>query len=437
VPVRLVLIALLLVGCEGKVHKRAAKLERHGDAPPVVVVDREVRGGSLGEEVEPNDEPGAAMKVTVPGGVRGTLATEADVDLFQFDIAEDGMLAVVVSGIEDVDSQVEVVSGAKVLYVSDRARADTSDGFPNLPVKKGETVVVRVSEFVSKGRLQRRKRGKDQARESAAPYELHVEMVRPGSHDEVEPNDDGEGARELLLGDRGQGFVGWTKDVDDWRVSLLGFSPGFALDLDVHGVPGAQLTVEVRDAKGEPVLVRSAGKGQDVFVRNLEPASGLPSYLLRVKGSRSHPEEGYVITASSHRLDPGDEIEPNDDKGKPTELGSDTEQSQGEGHGYVVSGDVDRFRLPAPPVPSVLNLSLEVPATSDLSLAIEQGGATLAKADAAKVGGPEKVVGVPVEPGSPIDVVITGTLAGDAPGSYRFTWQVMGGGAGAPADELE
>lgn len=437
-PVRLLLIALLLAGCEGKVRKSAPKLERRGDAPPVVVVDREIRGTtSLSEEAEPNDEPGAAMKVAAPGGVRGTLASEADVDVFRFEVGEDGMLAVVVSGIEGVDVLVEVVAGTKVLFSSDRGGADTAEGFPNLPVSKGDGVVVRVSEFVSKGRLQRRKRGKDQARSEAAPYELRAELVGPGNHDEVEPNDDGQGARELLLGDRGQGFIGWNKDVDDWRVSLLGFSAGYALDVDVRGVPGAELTLEVRDDKGKVVLRRSAGKGQDVFVRNLEPVVGLPHYVLRLSASRSNPEEGYVVSASSHRLEPGEEIEPNDDKDKATEVAGESGQGRGEGHGYLVSGDVDRFRLPAPAVPSVLNVSLDVPATSDLSLTVEQAGAMLAKADAAKVGGPERLVGVPVESGSPIDVVITGALSGDAPGSYRFTWEVVGGGAGGPVDDLE
>jgi hypothetical protein len=429
-------------GCSEKVGKSAKRFERRGDAPPVVMVDREVRGVSnLVDEVEPNDEPGKAMKLVAPAGVRATMATEADVDVYDISIPEDGQLGVEITAAKGVDLKVDVIDDDKVIFRSDRGGLDVSEGFPNLPVDKGQTVTVRVSEFISKSRQRQRKRKREKPREGPSePYDLRAVLVKePAQGMEVEPNGKAEGARELMLGERGRGFIGWAKDRDRWRVSLLGFSPGHSLDLSVTGVPGVDLTVEVVGPDGKTIAKRSGGRGQSVFVSSLEPGKGPSHYDVLVSGNRSNPVDRYQFKAWSRRFEPGDEIEPNDDAASATEVAEDG-VSNGRVKGTLAGGDRDVLALPKPAEPSVLELALEVPPGGDYKITVRQSGKALAEADAGKQGAAEKLVGVPIEPGKTILVIITGSYSGDDPGDYQLSWSYAAGGGGfddPPDEQLE
>ncbi|MBT8495400.1 MAG: hypothetical protein KJO07_20295 [Deltaproteobacteria bacterium] len=435
------LSAAVAAGCSDKVGKRAKKLERQGDEPPVVVVDREVRGVSnLASEVEPNDEVATAMKLVAPAGVRATMATESDVDLYQIKVPEDGQLGIEITGVKGVDLKVDIVAGDEVIFRSDRGGLDISEGFPNLPVSKDETVVVRVSEFISKARQRRRKRKKEKPRQGASgPYDLRAVLtVEPAQGMEVEPNGKSEGARELMLGERGKGFFGWNRDRDRWRVSLLGFSPGHSLDLSVTGVPGIAITMEVLAPDGKTITKRTGSKGQSVFIYSLEPGKGPRHYDVVVSGSRSNPVDHYQFKAWSRRFEPGDEIEPNDDAASASRVGEDGD-SKGEVRGTLAAGDRDVLSLPKPAEASVLGLDLEVPPGGDFKVTVRQSGKALAEADGGKQGAAEKLVGVPIEPGKTILVIIAGKHSGDDPGEYRMSWSYAadGGFDEPPPDELE
>ena len=439
-------VVLAGLGCSEQVRKRAKKLKRQGDAPPVVMVDREVRGVSnLADEIEPNDDAAQVMKLVAPAGVRGRFTTEKDVDLYEIEAPSAGMLSVEVTGIKDADLRVDIIDGDKVIFRSDHAGPGVGEGFPNLPVKKGEKLVVRVSELVSKARLKRRKRKKvkasDKPREGASdPYDLRAVVVaEPPEGAEVEPNSKSDGARELMLGERGNGYIGWAGDRDRWRVSLLGFSPGHSLDVSVTGVPGAVLTVDVLGPDGKIVTKRIGTRGQSVFVTSLEPGKGPSHYDIQISGSRSNPIDGYQIKAWSRRFETGDEIEPNDDAASATKVGDDG-ASKGEVRGSLMGGDRDVLSLPKPSEPSVLNLSMQVPPGGDFAVTVRQGGRALAKADGGKQGAAEKLVGVPVDAGKTILLIVTGKHTGDADGTYSIQWDFaadQGGFEDPPDDQLE
>ncbi len=438
-PIWPLLALLALSGCDSKVRARAKKLERRGGAPPVVVADKEVRGSTeLIDEIEPNDEANAAMKLSAPMGVKGTFASRTDVDLYRISVPADGTLSVVVDGVDGVDVIVDVVAGDKVLFSSDRGPADSAEGFPNLPVTEGQIVLLRVREFLKKKKRRRKKKKKEAADVGgpSPPYELRLALdSRVSANMEVEPNAGSDGAKELLLGDKGRGYLGWNKDVDSWRVSLLGFAAGSTLDVDLLGVPGVTLTLDVVDDKGKVVTSRTGKKGGDVFIRNLEPGKGPAHYGLRIKGRRSHPLEGYTIVASSRQLEPGDEVEPNDDVERATQA-AEAGAASGQARGFALVGDKDYWRLPAPSQLAVLNLSLEVAPSSNLALAVVQGSMR-AKADAGSTGATEQLVGVPVEPGRPIIVVVSGDAPANAAAPYTLTWEIAAGQDDEANGELE
>jgi len=429
-----VVVVVAAFGCESKVTKRAKKLERRGDAPPVVVIDREVRAAAQTAEKEPNEEIATAMAIKAPAAIRGTLASADDVDVYKISIEEPGTLRATVAAVEKADLVVEILAGDKVLFRSDRGGVRTSEGFPNLPVAAGQVLFLRVKQFVKKKRKRKRKKAKDSEPGRAPEYRLEILMGGPAAAGfEAEPNSDREGAKELLLGDRGQGYIGWASDRDAWLVSLLGFTPGHSLDVDVRGVPGVALSVTVENAQGKAVVSRQGGKGQDVIVRSLEPGKGPSHYTLKVSGKRSNPVDLYTVSASSRRFDPGDEIEPNNTAENATTV-ADAEHQSGEARGHLLAGDKDYLRLPAPKVSGVLNLELRVPSKSDLKLSVVQG-TTRAEANAGGAGLAEKLVGVPVEAGRQIIVVVSGKAPGDALDPYVLKWEFSAENTDVDPDE--
>jgi hypothetical protein len=416
----LLALAVAASGVLGCGKKRAKRIERDRDAAAVVFVDRAAAATvELSDEVEPNDEESQANPVALGAGVRGSLDGESDVDVFRVEVPGDGVLGAQLSGIEGVDLILELRDkDGKVLAVSDRGPALTAEGIPNYAVGQGSYYLA-VREFV-------RKRRKDApGREGPSPtYELVVTFA-----DEVpegferEPNESADGALEVLLGDEVQGYYGWNRDVDMWKLSLEGFSTSYSLDLDLDGVPVVTPTLEILDGKGGRVLARSAGQGDGLRVRNLVPEEGSAFYYARISGRRSNPLDPYRLRVSTRLLDPDEEVEPNDTPETAGPLRDDSRESEGSRRGYIGPGDVDYYRLEAVGEPMLLSVVVEPSGDVDVKLEVATDkGAMLGASDAGKRGAREELSAVPVPAGTAVLVKLTAEGAIAEP--YQLRWSV-------------
>jgi hypothetical protein len=437
-----VVVVAALIGCSEK-PRQAKRLTRQGDAAPVVLVDREVRRDvRLADEVEPNNTTAEAAALAVGAGVRGTLLSPADVDLYRLEGFETEILDVRLTGVEDADVALDIRDkDGKVLFYSDRGPKNVDEGLPNVPVEAGQVLYLAVTEFVPKKR-KRRKKKKKNAEERTGPskeYELSVAKARaPKLEEEFEPNTDLDNARQLMLSDIGKGYLGWFGDVDLWKVSLHAFKEHNGLNVDVSGLPGLRLSVEVTDREGEVLVSRKGAKGQDVFLRNIKVNPVQEFHVVRVTSKRSHPKEMYSVRATSSPLVEGGEREPNDSAATAVQLRSDLKITSGTANGFLGAADVDYWQLSAPKLDSVLNVTLECPATMDGELIVRSGGGELAKANSGKFGASERANGLEISAGKSIIVVVKGSFEGNSAMPYSLKWALEEAtvGWGEPSDEL-
>jgi hypothetical protein len=430
-------VAALWPACTCRGEKRELGLSRVRDAAPVIVVDQPVEGGVVGplaKEVEPNDERGKAAVVAAPGGVEGTLAAAMDMDFYRIDAAPGGrtmMMRLIGPGEKEggADLVLHLYDGdGKVLLHSDRGPAGVLEALPNAALTGGATYFVSVSAFVKKDKKKPKKGDKTPAAAAGATaslqtYQLTVEPVTPATESEVEPNDLADGAREVLLADEVNGYLGWTKDVDHWKLSLDGFTGGFALDVEATAVDGVPLVLDVVAPDGHVVASRRSEKGRGVHVRGLLPESGARYWLARLSGGRSNPEEGYRLRPTSRAIGEGEEAEPNDVEDRALLIGPVGDGTEGQRRGFLDGGDVDFYRIEGASEPMALALTLEPPSSVDVQLRVlRPGGAELTRADGGKAGQREEADAL-LGGGAVLFVVVSGTALGDEADPYVLTWR--------------
>src|SRR5262249_12273817 len=162
-------------------------------------------------------------------------------------VTEAGALSVMVSAVDaDLALDIEDASGT-VIAKSDRGGVRTREGVPNLGVQPGRyTAVVREIKH-------RSRRGSAEAK-PAPVYELTAQMVpaQPGS--EHEPDDDRGTANDLIIGDTGTGFLGWSGDVDVWKISVEALAAKDAIDIELSPVDGVAYDMELDDGVGSAVV---------------------------------------------------------------------------------------------------------------------------------------------------------------------------------------
>ncbi len=436
-----------LVACGKDGGKR---IHRDRDAGARTAITRDP--GALGrtDEKEPNNDAAAATALP-PGSVaKGMLDGETDVDVYRVAIPADGQLRVSLSGIDGVDLAMELRDGAgTVLAKSDRGPALTIEGFPNYGVRHGDYLLY-VKEFVKprkKPKPVKPKKGQPAPPDAGADpnarlgpsnvYELTVEVVPPVDLQEIEPDEDAGTAVEVMLGDSVTGWIGWSGDVDVWKIPLEGMAPQYALDLELDGVDGVALSVQLEDAGGAAVLTRKGTKGGGVSIHGFVPAIGAgaaPYHLVRIAGDRSNPEQPYVLHITTRLLDDDEEAEPNDTAANATPLRADATVTSGAMRAGYALGDVDRFVLEPLAAPGLLDLGVEPPTGVAVQLELAAGDAPLATATAAKIGERVRLTGVSVPAGAPLVVTVKASKPAKTDGGearpYRLTWSL------APADEL-
>lgn len=406
------------------------------------------------DEREPNND--AAVASALPPGhlARGSIDGEADVDVYRVAVAAPGQLKVSLSGIDGVDLALELRdAGGAVLAKSDRGPALTTEGFPNFAVRRGDYVLV-VKEFVKPRKKPKpakpsKKKGAPppldagvdpNARVGASPiYELSVEVLDAPDLQELEPDDDAGGAVDLMLGDSVRGWLGWNGDVDVWKVPLEGMAPQYALDLEVTGVDGVTLDVQVQDAGGATVIGRKGAKAGGVTIRGVVPALGAgsaPFHLVRIAGDRSHPDSTYELRVTTRLLDTDEEAEPNDDAAAATPLRADVSITSGAMRASYSLGDVDRYVLDPQAEPGLLDVALEPPTGIAFALELVAGDTRLAGVTAAKVGDKVRLTGVAVPTGQPLIVTVKAAKPAKGDGGearpYRLTWSLAPAGDPLP-----
>lgn len=444
----------VLGGCSKSRDRK--KLDLGRDAQPVVVIE-EPETGHLEDEREPNDEAGQASLIALGAGARGSLDGETDVDLYKVVVSAPGMLTARLGGIEGVDLMLDLLDaeGAE-LARSDRGPAQTVEGIAGFPVAAGDYYLA-VREFVGKRARRRREKTGEAGRTGPSPaYELTAAVAaEPPRDHEREPNDSAEGAVELLIGDEALGHIGWARDIDIWKLSVEGFTEQYSLDVDVDGVPGVTLTLEILDNGGAPVLRRQGEKDGGLAVRNLVPvtaSSGAESdghhYYAKLTAKRSNPVDTYRLRMATRLIDLDEELEPNDQADSATplrgELGEepggqprgqqDVQASEGKRRGFLTIGDQDFYRIEAGAAPVLLTVEVTPGDELDPSVTIAAESGTLAMADAGKRGEREYVAAVRIPAGQRATVQVSGRGGLGTGAAYALTWSLEPAGPDAPAD---
>lgn len=420
---------LAAAGCGRKVTHRQV-----GDAAAVEVVTAPVPGdggahGAVSEEVEPNDSSEIATVLALGATVHGRIDPDADVDRYRIDVTQAGALSVMVDGHDGLDPVLEIEdpSGA-VVARSDRSGVRIREGVPNLGVTPGRYIAIvaarkPVPPPAAKKRPPRRTAPTEPAKPVGGPYEITAAVAAPPAGFEVEPDDDRGAANELIVGDTGGGYLGWSGDADVWKISAEALSARNALDIEISAVEGLALSLEISDGIGQPITTRKGARGGPLVVRGFVPTvpqGAPPFYYLTVRADRSNPETAYQIRVSAKLVAPDSEIEPNDTPETAT-LVADRKSL----HAVWTTGDVDCFAVPPADTTRTFDVSVDTPRDVDLALDLVIDGKLIEKVDHPGKGTAEKLV-MMVPPGAHAVVRVRGA---DLPGEGSYDIVINEGAA--------
>ena len=392
-----------------------AGAHRTGSAAPVELVQAPVFSdaatpagkpspGATTDETEPNDGVDTATPLPLGGTVRGRIATDGDVDEYRIDVTSAGALAVMVSAVDGMDLTLEIIddSGDSIAR-SDRGGVRAVEGVPNLGVSPGRyTAIVRAKKPPPPPKPKPAKPAKPakppkkgapppepapvadtQPPAGPAPvYEITASLSQPAAGAEREPDDDRGAANDLVAGEPGTGYIGWTGDVDAWKLSLETLSTKNVIDLEVGAIDGVALTLELTDAAGGALLTRHGARGAPLLVKSVWPAvaAGAPPFFyLILRGDRSNPDTPYAIKVTARVLEPDTETEPDDTLDHPFVFPPDRTTV----HASLTPGDTDCFALPVNAAARDVDVTLEPRGDLDLVAELVVDGKVVAKSDQA------------------------------------------------------
>jgi hypothetical protein len=455
-------------GCKGG-KERIRRTADAGTAVEVVTGDPETRRKVSVVEREPNDRPAEAGALPLESVGRGRFDSPADVDRYRVKIAQPGALTVTVSGLAAVDLVLELRDEAdQVLARSDRGGAKLSEGIGGYPVTPGSyDVVVRSFQKAAKptkGKDAKKKaepapQGDAGAVGSGAPVVMteaseEYEVIAtssptaagPAPGHELEPNADAGTASDLAVGETGIGLIGWSGDVDVWKLGTEVLAANNALDVEVTGLEGVTLTVEVRDGMSRPQTTRKGARGQPVSIRGYLPKipEGTPPILyVAVSGERSHPQAEYQLKAGVRVFTPTEELEPNDKPEQAQPFATAGEGGEGGDGGEPVTtlraswdaGDVDCFALPEAATARRLEVTVNAAEGTNLAAELLVGGRVVAKSDE-PAGKLEHVV-AEIPAGAKAIVRVRGSAKPGAAASYDVSWAEVAAPDAMPPEEGE
>lgn len=443
------LIAAVAAGaCQGEraSHDRIA---RTGDAAPVVMVDRP-GGGTGGDptsdlplEREPNARPADAL--ALGAGAQGVLDGEADVDAFVIDSPGPRMLTAALAPMAGVDARLELRDKAfAVIATSDRGGVGIGEGLADAPLDKGRFYLV-VREIAKPPKAVKPKPGAASAAAPTGrigrspPYTLTATLIAdPAAGAEREPDDDAGAANDVSLIEPATGHIGWSGDVDVWKLSLEGLADGNGLDVTVTGIPGVSLGLAVSDAADRPRVAATGLPGQPLSLRSVAPRldpGQAPVHYVKVSGKPSDPGTSYTLSVSARLLDLDEEAEPNDKPALATPLryGGD---DQGSMRALIGPGETDVFLLSSSSGPRQLDATVDGVAGVDLVCEVLLGaaGTSTGKGDRGGPGAGEDCTGlVPAGGESYVRITVKPSKKPIAPVEYTLRWSSAPGGLPAAA----
>jgi hypothetical protein len=341
-------VAGVLVACHNGSKSRGTG---SGGAPIEIVNQVQLpdaggsKSGPTTEEIEPNDGDDVATPLPLGGTARGKIEPDSDVDHYRIDVDKPGALSLLTTAIDtDLIVELEDASGT-VVARSDRGGARTKEGIPNFGVTPGRyTAVVRAAPKKRPKPPKGRRAPEPEPQKPAPVYELATQLVQPGANTEHEPDEDRGTANDLIVGDTGIGYIGWTGDADVWKLSVETLNAKNAVDIEVSAVEGVALELDVDDGLGQQVLARKAPRGAALVVRGFQPivaASSPPFHYLTIKGVGSNPETGYQIRVTQKLIATDAEVEPDDSPDHPFVMPTDRTIV----HATWTPGDVDCFAI--------------------------------------------------------------------------------------------
>jgi hypothetical protein len=417
------ILLVLLAAFGGCLCSGKKRQQRTGDAAAVEPINTPLGDAGKaagGDEVEPNDGDDVAMRLALGATVHGKIEPESDVDEFRIDIQKAGVLAIEVA-VLDGDVALELEDGAgTVVAKSDRGAAKVKEGVPNFPVAPGRyTAIV-------KGRKPAppKKGRKPPPVPVLAVYDITAQQVTPSAGAEHEPDDDRGTANELIVGDTANGYVGWSNDADVWKISVETLSAKNELEIELSGVEGIALSLELLDGAGAALATRKGPKGAALALRDVVPvlaAGAPPLYYVTVRADKSNFETAYQLHAVAKPLETDAEVEPNDTADKPYPVPEDRTVV----NARWSAGDSDCFAVAPVAEARTLDVVIEVPREADLRGELFVDGKSLAKVDTPKKGVDEKLAG-PVPPNGKAVVCVRGT---DIAGEARYTVKLHDGPA--------
>lgn len=385
----------VLAACHGGGDKPPAKQRGSGAIAEVVTQPQfpDAGGraaGTSADEVEPNDGDDVATPFALESTMRGKIDPETDVDHFRLDIDKPGALSLLTNAVDqDLVVELEDSTGA-LLARSARGGARVKEGVPNFGVTPGRyTVVVKAAVKRKAAPV----KGKKAAPAPVGPppvYELTSTFVAIPPSFEHEPDEDRGNPNDLIIGDTGNGYVGWSGDVDVWKLSVETLSAKNVIDLEIGAVEGVALELEVADGGGNVVLDRKAPRGAPLVVRGFLPnlpANSSPYHYLTIKGSGSNPETPYSVKVTAGLPQTDAELEPNDTVDKPFAMPADRTIV----HGRWTAGDIDCYGIATGQ--GTVTATVDPPSDFDPVVELFVDGKSVAVANKGKKGAPEKVSG--------------------------------------------
>ena len=440
-------------GSESARHEHIARTNR--DAAPVVIVDRPTGTGATGGgtaaldlplEREPNAK--AADASPLGAGAQGVLDGDTDVDAFVVTSPGPRMLTATLSPLDGIDTKLELRDkDFAVLVSSDRGGAGVGEGLADAPLDKGTYYVV-VRELAKPAPKPKKPAKPKPGAPPPAPtgrvgrspaYALTASLAadpQPGA--EREPDDDPGSANDVSLIEPVTGRLGWSGDVDVWKLALEGLGDGNGVDVTVSAIPGTTLTLAITDAAHRPRVAATGLPGQPLTIRSVAPKLGpseAPFHYLEVGGKPSNPDAAYTLTVTARLLDLDEEAEPNDKPALASPLRYGAEDT-GSMRGLLGPGEVDVFVLSPSSGPRQLDASIGGLAGLDVVCEVlTPSGAVQGKADRGGLGAGEDCSGA-IATGAEGFIRITAKPSKKplAPVEYTLRWSsAPSSGDGAPA----
>lgn len=265
----------------------------------------------VGRESEPDDTPQAASRLELPGVTRGhywpsrnLLSSDTDyleADWYRIDVQTGVfLLNIDVSDVPKVDPVMEVYDSNfyKVKEV-DSGGVGAGESLKNFGVRGPSQYLLRL---VSKYRTGN----------ADLPYEILTELIPYQGRSEFEPNDQRQDATPFE-GEAIAGTVAPAGDADWYKVTVKDQGRQI-LRASVTGLDGMDLTLDFRDALGNPVSTAdNMGKGQPEVLTGLGVTQG--EYYLTVAektGRKADSRETYTLTKTLVPFQAGLEYELND-----------------------------------------------------------------------------------------------------------------------------